>query len=126
MSYDLKIDKKKDMLWITATGNRTLETVLAITRDCVAACITNKTTKLLIDVCKLEGRLKTLDAYNVADQYFPKIEDLNIITQCAIIDLKEFEESYRFFENVAVNRGFNLRIFSDPDEAIAWLKKPPI
>lgn len=123
MSYKLTIKKKKDILWITATGKRTLETVLAITKESVTACVKNKTTKFIIDVCGLEGRLRTLDAYDVPDQHFPKIRDLNVISQCAIIDLKEFEESYRFFENVAVNRGFNLRIFSDPDEAIAWLKK---
>ena len=38
------------------------------------------------------------------------------------IEKKEFKNSYSFFENVAVNRGFALRIFSDPDEAIEWLK----
>ena len=45
------------------------------------------------------------------------------LPHCAIIDLKEFDYSYRFFENVARNRGYELRIFSDTDEAIAWLKK---
>ncbi len=46
-----------------------------------------------------------------------------MITHNAIVDLKEFEHSYIFFENVAVNRGFTLRIFSDTEKAVEWLKK---
>ena len=39
-----------------------------------------------------------------------------------IVDLKEFQSSYEFFETVARNRGFDLRILSDVDEALEWLK----
>jgi hypothetical protein len=31
-----------------------------------------------------------------------------------------------FFETVARNRGFNLRIRTDPEPAIAWLIKGPV
>ena len=51
------------------------------------------------------------------------MRDRSLITRTAIVDLKEFEDSYRFFEDVAVNRGFSVHIFSDPDEAFEWLKR---
>ncbi|MDB4444042.1 hypothetical protein N9174_01735 [bacterium] len=123
MSYDLTIEKKGDVLWVTATGTRSLETVLAMSKDILAACVEEKVTKVLTDVRGLEGRLSTLDAYKLADQHFPKIQDRSVVTHNALVDLKEFEHNYRFFEDVAVNRGFTLRIFSDPDEAVEWLKK---
>jgi len=63
-----------------------------------------------------------METFAILDQHFPKMRNPSVITHNAIVDLKEFENSYSFFENVAVNRGFALRIFSDPDEAIEWLK----
>lgn len=123
MPYDLTIEKKGDFLWVTATGTRSLETVLAMSKDIFAACAKNKVSKVLIDVRPLEGRLKTMEAYEVSDQHFPKIQDRRVITRAALVDLGEFDHSYRFFENVAVNRGFILRIFSDPDKAVDWLNR---
>ena len=36
--------------------------------------------------------------------------------------VKEITEHLSFFENVAVNRGFDLQVFDDIDKAIEWLK----
>jgi len=123
MSYELTIEKKANVLWVTATGTRSLETVLAMSRDIVAACVENEISKVLVDVRALKGRLSTMEAYEIPDKHFPTIRDRSVITQSAIIDLKEFEHRYRFFEDVAVNRGFTLRVFSDPAEAVEWLKR---
>jgi hypothetical protein len=123
MSYDLKIEKKDDFLWVTATGReRTLEIVLAMARDILQACVENKVTLVLLDIRTLEGRLDMMDAYDLPDKHFSKMRDRSVITHLAIV-VDEFEESYRFFENVAVNRSYNLRIFSDSGEAVEWLKK---
>jgi len=123
MAYDLRIESKDDVLWVKATGTRSFQTILAMSQDIVAACVEKALKKALIDVLDLEGRLGASDAFEIPDKYFPKIRNRSVITHCALVDLKEFEQSYRFFENVAVNRGFMLRIFSDTDEAVAWLKK---
>ncbi len=123
MAYDLRFEVRGDVLWVTATGIRSFQTVLAMMQDISAASVEKKCEKVLIDVLALEGRLTTLDAFKIPSEHFPKLRDHSLITRCAIIDLEEFKHSYRFFETVAVNRGYNLRIFSDTGEAIAWLKK---
>lgn len=123
MSYHLRIEKKGDVLWVTATGARSLETVLAMARDILAACAENKVAKVLTDVRALEGRLASMESYEVVTQHFPEIRDRHVITHNAIVDLKEFAGSYRFFEDLAANRGYALRIFSNPDAAIEWLRK---
>lgn len=123
MAYDLTIEKKDDVLWVKATGTRSIETVLAVSKDVLAACVEKRVKKVLIDVRGMEGRLSTMDAFEITDQRFPKMRDRSVITHNAIVDLKEFEDSYRFFENLAVNRGFTLRIFSAPEDAAEWLKK---
>ncbi len=123
MSYSLTLERKDNVLWAAATGTRSLETVLAISSEILAACVEKKVKRVLIDVRGLEGRLAKKDAYDIPDKHFPEIRDRSVITHAAIIDLKEFEDSYVFFENVAVSRGFRLRIFPEPEEAIEWLEK---
>lgn len=123
MSYDLTIEKKEGVLWVTAKGNRSIQTVLSMSNDILAVCVEKKVKKVLADVRALKGRLSTIEAYEIPSKHFPKMRDRNVITHNAIVDLKEFEHNYKFFENVAVNRGFNIRIFSNPNEAFEWLSK---
>ena len=37
--------------------------------------------------------------------------------------VKEMDTNYRFIENIYVNRGFNVRIFTDREDAMRWLIK---
>ena len=115
------MNKEQDVLHVEATGTRNLEAVLAAAKEIMEACTKHGTSEVLIDVRKLEGRLGTLDAYDLPTKYFPKLRDEGVLTKAAIVDLKEFENSYRFLETVAANRGYNLRIFGDIDEAMKWL-----
>ncbi len=123
MAYELSIETKDNVLWVKATGTRSYRTILSMSQDILKACLEKNVKKVMIDVLALEGRLSVSDAFEVTDKYFPKIRNRSVITHCALVDQKEFEPSYKFFENLAVNRGFLLRIFSDTDEAITWLKK---
>jgi hypothetical protein len=123
MTYRLIIEKKSDVLWVTASGRRSPETVLGMSKDILAACVEQGVKKVLADVRGLEGRLPRLEAYDIPDKHFPKMRDRAVLTHTAVVDMEEFKNSYRFFENVSANRGFNLRIFSDPDQALDWLKK---
>lgn len=122
MSHNLTMEEKDDVLWVTATGTRSLKTVLATSKDILTACAEKKVKKVLLDVRALEGRLSIVEKYEIPSQHFPRMRDRSVITHMTIVDLKEFRDGNEFFENVAVNRGFMLRIFSDPDQAMAWLK----
>ena len=121
MHYNLEIHIQGDVLIVTAKGNRSLQTIMAMSKEILAACVRDGKKKVICDVRELKGRLSTLEAFDVPDKYFPKIRDKSVITHSAIVDLKEYEKSYKFFEDVAVNRGFVLRIFSNIDEAIEWI-----
>lgn len=122
MAYELTTERQDDYLHATASGTRSFEAVLAIVRDILSACVKEKVSMLLVDLRGLKGHFETLDAYTIPDQYFPKYQYRNVVTRCAIIDRKEYENRVKFFENVAVNRGFFLRFFTDPESAVEWLK----
>jgi hypothetical protein len=44
-----------------------------------------------------------------------------IISKVAILDKEITEKNQTFFENIAVNRGHNVRIFTDINDAEKWL-----
>lgn len=123
LSYDLTTRKEGDILRVTAEGTRSLDSILAMSNDILTICIEKNVNKVLIDVRALTGRLILIDAYEIPTLHFPEIRSRGVISHAAIVDLEEFKDSYRFFETVAVNQGFRLRIFSDPDVAIVWLKE---
>ncbi len=119
---ELNIEKRGDVLHVEAIGTRTLEAVESIVVQIMEAANKHETTKVIVDVRKLKGRLATWDAYKIPSTQFPKLGDRQTIQKAAIVDLKEFEDQYRFFENVAVNRGYFLRIFGGLDEAMEWIE----
>ena len=121
MSYKLSFESKGDVIWVRANGTRSFKAVLALSMDVMAACERKGTSKVLIDVRELEGRLSTAESYSIPVHHFPKIREQGHITKAAIVDRLENESTSRFFEDVAVNRGFLLRLFTDTRLANEWL-----
>jgi len=121
MSYELTTEKKDGYLHATVSGTRSFETVLDFIKDILTTCMKEDVKKLLADLREFEGQIDTLDAFMIPDKYFPLLEYRKALSRCAIIDLGEYKDRGQFFENVAVNRGFPLRFFRDPDEAVQWL-----
>jgi hypothetical protein len=75
---------------------------------------------VLVDVRGLKGRLSTLDSYRVVTEVFQKLRGQGLL-KAAILDRKAPSLRIRFIETVALNRGFNFRVFTSRDEALAWL-----
>ncbi len=113
---------KGGIAYIEATGQRNLETVLGITKRTIEICGENNLKKALVDVRKLEGRLRTSDSFSVPAEHFEKLRYRSVLQQAAVVDLKENIEAYSFFENVAVNRGYRLKFFNSVEDALEWLK----
>ena len=125
MSYELKVEERGEVLWVAATGTRSLETVLAMSKDIMKACAERGFSKVATDVRQLSGKLSAVDSFEVVARHFRAMQNRRVVTQAAIVDLKEFEARHQFFENLAINRGFNIRIFSQPEQALAWLARDP-
>jgi len=73
--------------------------------------------RLLIDLRDVTNRVSITDVYYIIafdQKVFP-------LVQIAVIFPPEHEEDGRFADNVAANRGVNLRSFVDCEQAVAWL-----
>ena len=123
MSYRLDFEIDNGFLKATVTGIRSLQTVIDISKDLFVVYAEKKVKKILVDIASLNGHLSVMESFEFNTKHFPDIRNRNIINKCAIIDRKENENEYRAFETIAVNRGYMINIFSDFNEAVAWLKK---
>lgn len=79
--------------------------------------------KFLFNMTKAEVIGGTIDAYNTGS--FMADSDHKQIWQKMALVYTEVTNEHKFMETVALNRGYNLRVFgqSDMDNAIQWLTK---
>ena len=76
--------------------------------------------KGLLDCRKMIGEIQTLESFMVAD-YGGKMR--GFLSKMALVGREDQVLLDSFVENVAVNRGVNLKIFTDIEEAIDWLEE---
>lgn len=123
MDYQLELVEKNDFVVAVLGGVRTPETLMAAAAKTTAYCREHGYSLLVIDLRKMSGELDTLETFEIAGHSIPTQTDARDLVRSAILDLTENIERIRFFETVAVNRGFNVKIFDDENKAFEWLRK---
>ena len=76
--------------------------------------------KALLDCRNMTGEIQIFSSFTVAEY---GVKMAGIISKTALIGREDQMLHSNFVENVAINRGVNLKIFTDADEAIDWLKE---
>ena len=108
---------------IIASGSRTKDTVLSITKDMFIECEKHKISKVLIDIRNLKGGLSIKEIFELPEKHFPKLRNPEVLAKVALIDLKENEDRYKKLELFAQNRDYNLIFFNEESHAIKWLNE---
>lgn len=102
--------KLNDMKTVIAQG-----VALALEKDCY---------RVLSDFRAMNLSLSGIELFSIPDYQVTHSKELNVPFykfRRAVVVPKEKFEKYKFFENVAVNRSHQIKIFIDPEDAIAWL-----
>lgn len=123
MLYDLEIKKEDQFVHAIASGVRTQKNISLIANDILDACKKHKADKVVIDIRQLTGRMPIFNSLSIIFEEFPHIKEAQVIKKAAIIDSEMRKIRYTFFESVARRRGYNIRIFSDPDAAVEWIRE---
>jgi len=120
MSYRLDIRKEPQYLSVQVSGIRTPETILSVAKEIIAICDDSGHNRVLIDVQEMTGQLKTFDVYDLGTGALKGLRRPGRL-KVSVVDLEDNRGRFGFFETVVQNQGFNLRFFSDADEALRWL-----
>jgi hypothetical protein len=97
------------------------EDIKASTLEAIKIAAENGVNRYLVDCTHLAQSRSVLDIYSIGGLYV----DLDIprgSKQAVILSTnKENQKNTRFYETVARNRGYDVRVFQDRYEALAWL-----
>ena len=116
--HDLTV--KGDTLEARAWGfDESLEDVQSYGLAIIQACREQGVTRVLCDERELEYRLNTFEHYEAAEFIAQQVP---AVAKAAIVCNPQSLPAADLYEDVAVNRGLMLRIFTDIDQAWAWLE----
>ncbi len=74
--------------------------------------------RLLVDARTIDARMSAVDDFKFTQEH----ESSGLLSvRIAVIHRADESERFRFIENVAVNRGVDMKVFTDPDQALGWL-----
>ena len=120
MSFTFDVKKEKDYIRVTVSGERNFNNVKQIVAEIVDASTQHKVSRAIVDISQLKGSIEMIEAYELATKVLSNFRG-QWLQRAAVVDLPERRDRYEFFENVAVNRGYYIRIFNDCKTAKKWL-----
>ena len=123
MSYELTIREKAGYLHFLVTGENSPETVRGYLSEIAKTCQERNCPTVLIEENLQGPGLGLLDIFQISsqgsNQAWPHVRRI------AYVDANREHSAadMKFAETVASNRGLNIRLFSNVQEAEQWLSK---
>lgn len=123
MSYEIDIEQHETHVRVRATGERRTGDAAVeagqVGKKIVELCTKTDIFKVMV-VLNLRGRLSAVDSMEIVDQ--SKGYGWDHRFKLAFVDTNDASaEDVKFTETVAVNRAYQVRQFTDEDEALTWL-----
>ncbi len=120
MSYKLTIVEKLAYLHAVVTGVNTKENTVRYIDELFQECIRRGCSRVLIEE-RLEGPpMGSADVFEITEE--GSVQARGCFKAIAFVDVNPESRSLDFVENVAVNRGLPVRVFSSVSEAEEWLR----
>ena len=123
MTYKLTIDQKPGYLHLAVTGRNSSENVVRYMEEVIRECTARRCFRVLIEE-RLEGpRLGTIEVFGMVSKGSARFQ--GTLEAMAYVDLNAEGDVMRFAEDVAVNRGFPVKVFPTVAAAAEWLLSLP-
>ena len=120
MDYELKAVERDDYLRIEFVGERSLENGKEIIREISSILGSNGHKRVLLDFT-MGTFLQTSVIYDFKEASMAASDpNADRVKLAAIFNPDQFGR-YEFWENVAINRSLQIRMFTSDEEASSWL-----
>ena len=128
MSLSIKAVFEDPVLIVTVSGTFTLVSAKSTFSEAMESMAQLQIRRLLVDCRTIEIADSVSEIFEYASFVAENLarhvsEDLAVIPRLAYIFSGGDEAILKFGETVAMNRGMDLRVFSDYAEAFTWLKE---
>ena len=119
----MKIEYKtfSNYLELIVSGELTIDVSEEVNPDLIKnECKKRRLKKILINAHNLSGKITIMDRFILAKKFAQSFTGSNI--QIAAVSNKDLEyPAVPFFETAAINRGVNVKVFTDIEKAKEWL-----
>ena len=123
MPYSIKFETSPERIEVKYSGTVTNEEYKQAISDFVNFNKDKNCLLVLTDLTEMKVTPSILNVYNSINT-FEKMGIDNSTCEALILEQNKFvESSIKFYENACQNRGYNVRIFYNRDDAIQWLKQ---
>ena len=122
-TYELAVSEGPGYLQFRARGERNAETVLEMMKDIMDSCAERQVFTVLVDARKMTGKLSIGEAIKLIPRLVPLLMLPSSINKSAIVEAEELKGTFTPTSGEAMKRGFNIRMFTDIDEAIDCLRE---
>jgi hypothetical protein len=121
MSYLLNVDPRGSYLYISVTGENTYDNIVRYLSEVRDMCIKYECPNVLIVENLVGPSLRTMSIYDLISSVSKQTSE--IIQKIAYVDINPAHDlgDMKFAENVAVNRGVPVRVFSTIIAAEQWM-----
>jgi hypothetical protein len=121
VDYKLTIEEKPGYLHCAVTGRNSSATVAGYMEDIMRECLARGVLRVLIEE-RLEGpRLGMMEVFGLVSRGSVRFQ--RALEAMAYVDANSEGDVMRFAEDVAVNRGFPVRVFASVAAAEKWLRE---
>lgn len=117
----MNIVERDTYIYVKATGKRTREDILEISKKTMEKCIETNKTLVLINLKGSSSDLSITETFFMGASELPELLQKSM-TRVAIVE-DEITDKIKFFENVVVNRGYKVKFFVSVKEAEEWIQE---
>ena len=128
LHFGITISLEEDCVCVVANGDYSLLKANHLFRHAIENALLHDRIKILIDVSNITGNIPFFDRFEYS-AFLAKFQrehaspKMTRMTRIAVVGHKPIVDKKKFGETVAVNRGANVEVFTDMDNAYAWLNK---
>ncbi len=121
--FEITIIEKEDLLLLSASGDYSLQKANNLFKLAVDNAVLRNKNVILIDVTTIIGSIPLFDRFQFAEflSDYKRAHAVDKIDRIAVVGQEPIVDKEKFGETVAVNRGTNVRVFTDMGIASVWL-----
>ena len=120
--FKLILDEKPDYLHVCTSGMRSRENVSALCLQAFRSAVEKHRAKILVDVRELVGDFGYTDIFFLVKEILIGLRGKGV-EKAAVIDIHRTARPDWFLVPVAHSYGLNIRVFTEEEPAVEWLKE---
>ena len=125
LHFGITTTVEEDFVYLVATGDYSPIKADHLFSYSVENALLHKRAKILIDVTRITGNIPFFDRFEYSAFLAKYVREFasTKVGRIAVVGVEPIVDKNKFGETVAINRGANAQVFTDMDNAYAWLMK---